>query len=76
MKKVVVLTLLLLVCVGSLLAEDKDKRKKKSITDSIFNIEEATVLGKKKRMELMGLNVPLRFVGDVFTSEAPICLPF
>ncbi|MCR9011448.1 TonB-dependent receptor [Gabonibacter chumensis] len=62
MKKVVVLTLLLLVCVGSLLAEDKDKRKKKSITDSIFNIEEATVLGKKKRMELMGLNVPLRFV--------------
>ena len=33
MKKVVVLALLLFVCVGSLLAQENDKRKKKSITD-------------------------------------------
>ncbi len=62
MKKVVVLALLLIACVGSLFAEDKDKRKKKSITDTIFRIDEVSVLEKRKRIDLLGLDVPLRFV--------------
>lgn len=62
MKKVVVLALLLMVCIGSLYAEDKDKRKKKSITDTIFSIDEVSVFEKKKRVDLLGLDVPLRFV--------------
>ena len=62
MKKVVVLALLLFACVGSLFAEDKDKRKKKSITDTIFRIDEVSVLEKRKRIDLLGLDVPLRFV--------------
>ena len=52
MKKVVVLALLLFACVGSLFAEDKGKRKKKSITDTIFRIDEVSVLEKRKRIDL------------------------
>lgn len=62
MKKVVVLALLLFVCVNSLFADEKDKRKKKSITDSLFRIEQVNVMEKKKRIDLLGLDVPLRFV--------------
>ena len=62
MKKVVVLAVLLFAGVGSLFAEDKDKRKKKSITDTIFRIDEVSVLEKRKRIDLLGLDVPLRFV--------------
>ncbi|MFR7876619.1 MAG: Plug domain-containing protein [Butyricimonas paravirosa] len=62
MKKVVVLALLLFVCVGSLLAQENDKRKKKSITDSLFRIDQVDVMQKKKRIDLLGLDVPLRFV--------------
>ena len=50
MKKVVVLALLLFVCVGSLLAQENDKRKKKSITDSLFRIDQVDVMQKKKRI--------------------------
>ncbi len=49
MKKVVVLALLLFVCAGSLLAQEKDKRTKKSITDSLFRIEQVEVMEKKKK---------------------------
>lgn len=62
MKKVVVLALLLFVCVGSLFAQEDDKRKKKSITDSLFRIDQVDVMQKKKRIDLLGLDVPLRFV--------------
>ena len=62
MKKVVVLALLLFVCVGSLLAQENDKQKKKSITDSLFRIDQVDVMQKKKRIDLLGLDVPLRFV--------------
>ena len=62
MKKVVVLELLLFVCVGSLLAQENDKRTKKSITDSLFRIEQVNVMEKKKKIDLLGLDVPLRFV--------------
>jgi|GEM_PF-4382683 len=62
MKKVVVLALLLFVCVGSLLAQENDKRTKKSITDSLFRIEQVNVMEKKKKIDLLGLDVPLRFV--------------
>ena len=48
MKKVVVLALLLFVCVGSLLAQENDKQKKKSITDSLFRIDQVDVMQKKK----------------------------
>ena len=64
MKKVVVLALLLFVCVGSLFAQENDKRKKKSITDSLFRIDQVDVMQKKKRIDLLGLDVPLRFVPD------------
>ena len=53
MKKVVVLALLLFVCVGSLLAQENDKQKKKSITDSLFRIDQVDVMQKKKRIELL-----------------------
>ena len=62
MKKVVVLALLLLVCVSSLLAQSNDKKKKKSMTDSIFQINMVEVMGKKNHADVMGLNVPLRFI--------------
>lgn len=70
MKKVVVLALLLCVCIGSLFAEDKDKRKKKSITDTIFQIDEVNVVKTKKtnRVQLLNLNVPLRYVPLTVTS--------
>ena len=54
MKKVVVLALLLFVCVGSLLAQENDKQKKKSITDSLFRIDQVDVMQKKKRIDLLG----------------------
>ena len=57
MKKVVVLALLLFVCVGSLLAQENDKQKKKSITDSLFRIDQVDVMQKKKRIDLLGLDV-------------------
>ena len=52
MKKVVVLALLLFVCVGSLLAQENDKWTKKSITDSLFRIEQVNVMEKKKKIDL------------------------
>ena len=69
MKKVVVLALLLFVCVGSLLAQENDKRKKKRITDSLFRIDQVDVMQKKKRIDLLGLDVPLRFVPITVSSE-------
>lgn len=48
MKKVVVLALLLFVCVGSLFAQEDDKRKKKSITDSLFRIDQVDVMQKRR----------------------------
>lgn len=63
MKKVVVFVLLTLVCAGSLFAQEADKqKKKKSITDSLFHIEQVDVLQKKNHADVMGLNVPLRFI--------------
>lgn len=62
MKRLVVIALLLFVCFGSLLAEEKEKRKKKSITDSLFRLEEVSVIQKRKKIDLLGLNVPLRLV--------------
>ena len=64
MKKVVVLALLLFVCVGSLFAQEDDKRKKKSITDSLFRIDQVDVMQKKKRIDLLGKNIMTMAAGE------------
>lgn len=44
------------------------QHKRKSITDTIFQLEQANVEAKTKKVELMGMDVPIRFVPITVTQ--------
>lgn len=68
--KALILSIMMLLAVISVSAQ----HQRKSMTDTIFQLEQADVKAKAKKVELMGMDVPIRFVPITISHLSSVTL--